>query len=85
MAATVEGLVPYSLNQTQSAMVVAVVMGAWVASENRAGRLPLNVSDGRYIQNMVYNCHSRLGNSNALATDIIEHLTEEGAITPMAD
>lgn len=85
LAAKVECLVPPSLSKTQASLVVAVAMGAWVASENRADRFPLSDYNGRYIQNMVYNCYARLSGLSEVATGIVDQLTIAGLITPLPD
>lgn len=63
-------------------MVVAIVMGVWVASENRAGRIELDHYNGRYIQNMVGNCRQRLGDLREVAEGIAEQLRIAGVISP---
>ncbi len=80
MCDNLAALLPSGIDRTKSALIVAVVMGAWIASESRLGRVALSSHNGRYIQNMVGNCYARLGEYTLVATSLIEQLTEEGFI-----
>lgn len=75
-----ENAVPAHLSRTQVGLVVGFVMAAWVLSEHRRGKLPLDIAAGTYISNMGLNCARMLGSEEETALSMLRHLIEKGVI-----
>lgn len=76
--ALAEPLVPADLSKKQAELVIGFVAAAWVASEHRAGRLPIAVNTGKTVQAMVEKCHEQLGSQGQAALDVAQQLMDAG-------
>lgn len=76
-----QGVVPTDFDKSRAELLVGFVAAAWVASENREGRLPLGALTGEFIQKTLAKCHDRLGTQGQVALDIFEQLRKEGHVT----
>lgn len=75
-----ETLTPADLDKKQRKSFVGFMAAAWVASENRAGRLMLGAHSGISVQDTLNKCHEQLGARGQEALELIEKLREDGTI-----